>query len=174
MPSPVAPKVPWTIRQRTCREQLLRRQSSPPRLGRRAKMLLALVTGAWAPTLEQLEAAAGSAKALDAMIVAALTDPPRPGPPATATAALGEQANRGMVQSMPTRAACVRNASHRLRFLSTPQPSSWLPQSSLWGSMVVRRLLQRGNCTAVADFRERLLAFIAYVNKTMAKPFTWT
>ena len=40
--------------------------------------------------------------------------------------------------------------------------------------MVVRRLLRRGNFTSVEDLRERILAFIAYFKKTMAKPFTWT
>src|SRR5713101_3890544 len=32
----------------------------------------------------------------------------------------------------------------------------------------------RGNFTSVEDLRERILAFIAYFNKTMAKPFKWT
>src|SRR5712691_8245831 len=32
----------------------------------------------------------------------------------------------------------------------------------------------RGNFTSVEDLRERILAFIAYCNKTMAKPFKWT
>ena len=84
---------------------------SPQRLVRRAKILLALETGAhechvrrqrhlnretvrvwrrrWlalAPKLEQLEADEGSDKALCAMIVEALTDHPRPGTPATFTA----------------------------------------------------------------------------------------
>jgi hypothetical protein len=40
--------------------------------------------------------------------------------------------------------------------------------------MLVRRLLRRGNFTSVEDLRERILAFIAYFNKTMAKPFKWT
>ena len=40
--------------------------------------------------------------------------------------------------------------------------------------IVVRRLLKRGNFTSVADLQERILAFIAYFNKSMAKPFKWT
>ena len=40
--------------------------------------------------------------------------------------------------------------------------------------MLVRRLLKRGNFMSVADLRERILDFIAYFNKTMAKPFKWT
>jgi homeodomain-containing protein len=111
MTPPVSPKVQLTIRQRTCLEQILRRQTSPQRLVRRAKILLALETGAnechvmrqmhlnretvrgwrrwWlalAPKREQLEADEGSDKALCAMIVEALTDHPRPGTPATFTA----------------------------------------------------------------------------------------
>ena len=66
------------------------------------------------------------------------------------------------------------DASHRIRFLYTPKHSSWLNQIELWFSILVRRLLKRGNFTSVEDLRERILAFIAYFNKTMAKPFKWT
>ena len=108
----VSPRVQLTTRQRACLEQIIRRQTSPQRLVRRAKMLLALETGAtechvmrqmhlnrgtgrawrrrwraFAPKLEQLEADAGSDKALCTMIVEALTDQLRPGTPATFTAA---------------------------------------------------------------------------------------
>ena|SRR5437773_4813626 len=56
----------------------------------------------------------------------------------------------------------------------TPKHTSWLNQIELWLSILVRRLLKRGNFTSVEDLRERILAFIAYFNKTMAKPFKWT
>ena len=107
----VSPRVQLTPRQRTCLEQIIRRQTSPQRLVRRAKILLALETGAnechvirqmhlnrgtvrvwrqrwlaFAPKLAQLEANAGSDKTLCTMIVEALTDHPRPGRPATFTA----------------------------------------------------------------------------------------
>jgi putative transposase len=111
-PSPaVYPKVQLTARQRACLEQMARRQTSPQRLVRRAKILLALETGAtqchvmrqlhlkrgtvhtwrqrWralAPKLEQREVDGGSDKALTALIRAALTDHPRSGTPATFTA----------------------------------------------------------------------------------------
>ncbi|HEY6074731.1 MAG TPA: hypothetical protein VIV15_15435 [Anaerolineales bacterium] len=45
MTPPVAPKGQLTIRQRTCLEQMLRRQTRPQRLGRRATILVALETG---------------------------------------------------------------------------------------------------------------------------------
>ena|ERR1043166_8274518 len=75
---------------------------------------------------------------------------------------------------MPTRAAFWSDVSHRLRFMYTPKHTSWLNHIERWFSMLVRRLLRRGNFTSVADLRERILACIAYFNKTMAKPFKWT
>jgi hypothetical protein len=42
----VSPRVQLTARQRACVEQIARRQTSPQHLVRRAKMLLALETGA--------------------------------------------------------------------------------------------------------------------------------
>src|SRR3989449_8134079 len=85
----VSPRVQLTARQRACLEQIVRRQTSPQRLVRRAKILLALETGAnqchvmrqmhvnrgtvqvwcrrWgalAPKLEQMEAEEDSDKAL--------------------------------------------------------------------------------------------------------------
>ena len=41
-------------------------------------------------------------------------------------------------------------------------------------SILARKVLKRGSFTSVADLREKVLAFIAYYNETMAKPFKWT
>ena len=43
----------------------------------------------------------------------------------------------------------------------------------IWFSILVRRVIKRGNFPSVDALRERILAFIDYFNRT-AKPFRWT
>jgi hypothetical protein len=55
----------------------------------------------------------------------------------------------------------------------TTHVSEWLNQVEIWFSVLARRVLRRGNLRSVADLREKILAYIAYYNRTGAKPYRW-
>jgi hypothetical protein len=87
---------------------------------------------------------------------------------------LGVKGRSGVLRSVATRKAFLTDQSHRIRFVFVPKHTSWLNQIEIWFSILVRRVIKRGNFKSAGDLRERILAFIDYFNRTMAKPFKWT
>ncbi len=47
-------------------------------------------------------------------------------------------------------------------------------QVEIWLSILVHKLLKRGNFTSLDDLHDQILAFIDYSNCTIAKPIKWT
>jgi len=75
---------------------------------------------------------------------------------------------------MPSREDFLSQQDKRIVFHYTPKHASWMNQIEIWFGILMKKVIKRGNFVSKDDLKSRILNFVDYFNKTMAKPFKWT
>jgi hypothetical protein len=78
------------------------------------------------------------------------------------------------LSTVESRRRFLTDPDKRVVFHFTPSHASWLNQIEIWFSLLTAKVIRRGDFTSVEDLQDKIIAFIRYYNKHLAKPYQWT
>ena len=84
------------------------------------------------------------------------------------------QIDPGDLSTVKQRKAFLCAPDKSIIFHFTPSHASWLNQIEIWFSTLSRKVINRGNFSSVTDLDNKIIEFIKYYNKSLAKPYKWT
>jgi hypothetical protein len=80
----------------------------------------------------------------------------------------------GQIKTGRQRKDFLIDPSKRVVFHFTPTHASWLNQIEIWFSTLSGKVIRRGDFCSVGDLEDKIMEFIDYHNKYLARPYAWT
>ncbi|MEZ5325560.1 MAG: transposase [Verrucomicrobiales bacterium] len=87
---------------------------------------------------------------------------------------LGIKDKTGILKNIESREKYLTDSEQEIVFHYTPKHASWMNRIEVWFNILVRKLLKWLSVKSVDELNAKILNFISYYNRTLAKAFKWS